>query len=368
MVALSETEVPVQDTTIVFRGYTIFYPSPSKTGKSRLLLLLRQDAAALYRAQVIETTHMEIWLVLHLPCGPTMICAVYRQWTDTEGWDLEAFHCNLREYSTRFDRILVIGDVNLDWARRTDPKYYRRKLLLDHCACLEELQLNVANELNPIPTYKSYALFGDGSKDKTAKESILDHLYYVGMAPPTFQVLPYAATDHRPISASFETQESRRTLREVTCRNFKSLDASICWAINAEKLAAVFQHDDVDIVHDIIVKEITDAMDLVVPRKTILVKERRAPSTSPPPPSRPSATGTSQPAAATTPCTKSSATRPTGLSGRTDWHPTWTSSRGGGATPRRSGASPMQRLAGPSGAASPRASRRVTTSSKGKAA
>ncbi len=105
----------------------------------------------------------------------------------------------------------------------------------------------------------------------------MDHLYYVGMAPPTFQVLPYAATDHRPISASFEMQESRRTLREVTCRNFKSLDASICWAINAEKLAAVFQHDDVDIVHDIIVKEITDAMDLVVPRKTILVKERRAP-------------------------------------------------------------------------------------------
>ncbi len=277
VVALSEAEVPVQDTTITFKGYGIHYPSPSKMGKYRLLLLLRQDAAALYRAQVVKTTPMEIWMVLHLPDGPTMICSVYRQWTETEGEDLEAFHSNLREYSTRFDRILVIGDVNLDWARRTDPKYYRRKLLQEHCACLEELQLHVANELDPVPTYKSYALFRGSGGDKMAKESILDHLYYAGLAPPRFQVLPYAATDHRPILASFMVKENKGALRQITCRNFRSLDASICWAINAERLAAVFQHDDVDTVHRIIVKEITDAMDLVAPKKTILVKERKAP-------------------------------------------------------------------------------------------
>ncbi len=91
-------------------------------------------------------------------------------------------------------------------------------------------------------------------------------------------MLPFAATDHRPILASFELGgRSRSSLRRSTCRNFKSLDASICWAINATNLSAAFYHDDVEDIHEIIVREITAAMDLVIPEKSILVKERNVP-------------------------------------------------------------------------------------------
>ncbi len=261
----------------MFRGYTILFPSLSANNKYRLLLLVRQDAAAQYRAKVVRTTPLEIWLELHLPCGPTLVCAIYRQWTANEEADLQAFHGNLRDFSAKYDRILVLGDVNLDWSRRGDPKYYRRKLLQEHCDCLQETQLRTANELDPSPTCKSYAMFAGPDGDRSAKESVLDHLYYTGMPPPKFRVLPFAATDHRPILALFELKNSRSSLKRSTCRNFKSLDASICWAINAEKLSSVFHLDDVEEIHRVIVREITAAMDLVIPQKTILVKERKIP-------------------------------------------------------------------------------------------
>ncbi len=186
VVAFSETEVPVRDNTIVFSGYTVMFPSLSANKKYRLLLLIRQDAAALYRPKVVRTTALEIWVELHPPCGPTLICAIYRQWTATEEADLLTFHGNLRDFSSKYDKILVLGDVNLDWSRRSDQKYYRRKLLQDHCDCLEEIQLLMANELDPTPTYKSYALFRDSDGSRSAKESVLDHLYYTGL--PSFQV------------------------------------------------------------------------------------------------------------------------------------------------------------------------------------
>ena len=277
VVALSETEVSKLDSTVIFRGYMTLFPSPSDNDKYRLLLLVQQDAAAQYRPKVVRTTALEIWMELHLPCGPTLICSIYRQWTANEEADLQVFHDNLRDLSTRYDRVMVLGDINLDWSRRNDPKYYRRKLLQVHCDCLQETQLLVANELDLTPTYRSYATFEDSDGTWSAKESVLDHLYYLGFPPPRFEVLPFAATDHRPILASFEIGISGGGLRRSTCRNFKSLDTSICWAINAENLSTVFHYDDVDKIHKVIVNEITAAMDLVVPKKTILVKERSIP-------------------------------------------------------------------------------------------
>ena len=202
MVALSETEVPEQDNSIVFRGYTILFPSLSANNKYRLLLLVRQDAAAQYRAKVVRTTPLEIWLELHLPCGPTLVCAIYRQWTANEEADLQAFHGNLRDFSAKYDRILVLGDVNLDWSRRGDPKYYRRKLLQEHCDCLQETQLRTANELDPSPTYKSYAMFAGPDGDRSAKESVLDHLYYTGMPPPSSGSSPLLPRTIGPSSRS----------------------------------------------------------------------------------------------------------------------------------------------------------------------
>ncbi len=247
VVALSETEVPIEDTTIVFRGYTIFFPAPSPTNKYRLLLLIRKDVALQSRAVVDRVTALEIWVKLLLRSGPIMVCSIYRQWTNSEEEDIGVFHRNLREYSANFDRILVAGDLNLDWARRKDVKYYRRRMLAEHCCCLEELDLIVANELDPSPTYRSHAIFTDGKGDKAARESVLDHLLYHGLATPTFRVLPHAITDHRPILATFELpkRSGGDTFKMVTCRNFKSIDASICSVIISDKLSKVFYLNDI---------------------------------------------------------------------------------------------------------------------------
>ena len=231
------------------------------------------------RAVVDRVTALEIWVKLLLRSGPIMVCSIYRQWTNSEEEDIGVFHRNLREYSANFDRILVAGDLNLDWARRKDVKYYRRRMLAEHCCCLEELDLIVANELDPSPTYRSHAIFTDGKGDKAARESVLDHLLYHGLATPTFRVLPHAITDHRPILATFELpkRSGGDTFKMVTCRNFKSIDASICWLINSEELSGVFYLDDVESIHRVIVKAIVQALDEVAPERTVQVKERRTP-------------------------------------------------------------------------------------------
>ncbi len=85
-------------------------------------------------------------------------------------------------------------------------------------------------------------------------------------------------TDHRPILAKFNLELPPTGLRKLNRRNFKSICSTvICLAINAEKLSSVFELDDVDEIHNVIIDEITAALDLVAPMEQVLVKERKLP-------------------------------------------------------------------------------------------
>ncbi len=276
--ALSETEVQADD-NVVFKNYKVFYPAPVPNKGYRLLLLVRDDFAAKYSPTVIKSSTMEVWLKLDIVGGPIVVASIYRQWSGAvEEEDLQMLHESIREFSSAFNRVLVLGDMNLDLAKLGDPHYYRRRLLKLHHECLEECGLNVANELDMSPTFFSHGTFSDGSGAVGRRSSILDHVYYVGLPNPTFSVLPDAMTDHRPTLTGFDLGQRGPGLKTIMRRNFKSITpSSICWAINAEALSRVFHLEDVEEIHKIIVDEITVALNLVAPLQRVQVKERRTP-------------------------------------------------------------------------------------------
>ncbi len=277
--ALSETEVPSYD-AIVMRGYKTYYPTPVHTSgeeKFRLLLLVTEEAVSKYNPTPLLCSSMAIWIRMEFPCGPVLVGAAYRQWTGAEEEvNLQDFHNNLRELMAKYERAVICGDMNLDWSRREDRLYYRRKLLLAHRDCLNECGLTVAND--PAPTFYSHGTFETKSGDTERKTSILDHVCYSGLPPPNFEVLPYSATDHRPTLAKFNLHRYKTDIRVTHRRNFKSANSSrLCGIINAEKLSRVFHLDDAEAIHKIIVQEIVEALDIVAPLQQIVTKERKVP-------------------------------------------------------------------------------------------
>ncbi len=278
VVALSETELKVND-SVVFRNYKAYYPQAVQGKGYRLLLLLREDLAARFNPTVIRSTTMELWLKLVAPCGSVVVAAIYRQWTGREDLDLEELDEAMREMSSKYERVVVMGDMNLDLAKKEDPAYYRHRLLKLHLGCLEETGLHVANEQDMSPTFFSHGKFEDKAGVISQKCSILDHVYYRGWpSPPSFTVLPLAMTDHRPTLARFDLRKPATGLRSFKLRNFKSISSpAICLAINAKNLSKVFAMDDVESVHDTIITEITAALDMVAPLKQIQIKDRKLP-------------------------------------------------------------------------------------------
>ncbi len=280
MVALSETEIPEEDRAVL-KKYKAFYPLATPNRGYRLLLLVREDLVARSNPTLIKSTPMEVWVKLEAEGGNVLVGSIYRQWSGArEEEDLAALNESIKELSDKFERIIVMGDMNLDYSRITDRNYYRRKLLLSHLECIKETGFTVANELDMSPTFYSHGTFedGDGSASRSRKCSVLDHMYYRGFAPPSFRVLPTALTDHRPILAKFVWKQQPSGLRSLSRRNFRAISpAAICWAINAEALSRVFAMDDVEAIHGVIIAEITAALDIVAPYKVVQVKERRTP-------------------------------------------------------------------------------------------
>ncbi len=87
-----------------------------------------------------------------------------------------------------------------------------------------------------------------------------------------------AMTDHRPTLTGFQLGQRHQGLKSIYRRNFKSISTTaLCWAINAEALSKVFGMTDVEEIHEIIVREIICALNIVAPLEQVQVKERRNP-------------------------------------------------------------------------------------------
>ncbi len=278
VVALSETELKECDVA-VFKNYKVFYPDPVPDKGYRLLLLVRENLASMSSPTVIKSSSMEIWVKLEAPCGAVVMGSIYRQWTglQQERDDLSKLGETINELSAKFERLIFLGDMNLDLCKLYDPSYYRHRLLQLHMENLGDNGINVANEMDMSPTYYSHGTFEDKEGSLCRRSSILDHVYYRGLPHPNFAVLPNAITDHRPTLTTFNMEQQFSALKSISRRNFKAISTTAIWEVNAEALSGVFALEDVDAIHDVIVREIVAALDVVAPLEQVQVKERRTP-------------------------------------------------------------------------------------------
>ncbi len=235
-VALTETEV-LENDDVVFKNYKVFYPLIASSGKFRLLLLLRDDWASKCTSKVLRTTTMGVCVKLEAPSGILVLGSIYRQWTTLEEVELRQLCDQITEIAEEYSRVLIMGDFNLDMARKEDPGYYRRRLLKLLLNCIEQTEFSITNLQYMAPTYYSHGVFDDGDGSSSHKTSILNHIYFRGLPTPLFTVLPTAMTDHRPVTVEFPLLQQSGSLKYISRRNFKSVSVPmISMAINAEAL------------------------------------------------------------------------------------------------------------------------------------
>ena len=201
---LTEVELDEEDSSFHISGYKTFYSSPFEC-KIRVLLLLKDALVMTSNPVVLAVSHQDIWVWLACPSGSGSwtFGACYRQWNGTEAADLHELLEHAKKCSASSSRVLLLGDFNLDAARRGDPLYYRRKMLNTFLSGLDELGFRLENDVG-IPTFQSHGCFktGEGFKHR---ESVLDLIFSLGALDlrPEVRVLPNAASDHRPVAASF---------------------------------------------------------------------------------------------------------------------------------------------------------------------
>ena len=274
IVALSEAELDEEDSSFCIPGYTTFYSSPFQR-KIRVLMLLKDSLIRATTPTLLAVSHQEIWIRIACPSGSGSwtLAACYRQWTKTEAVDFSLLCDHVIEFSSSSSRVLLMGDFNLDAARKDDKSYYRRNMLSTFLALLEELGYVLENDTR-TPTFRSHGCF-QTDEGFLHRESVLDLICSLGTQDerPDVRVLDNAAGDHRPVLASYPLCRKGGTIKEKCCRDFKRvMPGELLMAVNVSKISGVFQETDVEKITEIIVQEITAALDLVAPYRPIFVK------------------------------------------------------------------------------------------------
>ena len=220
---------------------------------------------------------MDIWIKLSLPDGALAIGAIYRQWRtkDGEDSDLTAFLQRAELAASSYRRLIVAGDFNLDPLKKNDTSYYNSAMASRLSDSMDASGFAYAGPF--VPTYYSHGVYMTQNGSKARRQSTIDLVYTAGCAAEV-EVLPNAASDHRPVIASVSLTRPRSRLTWVTRRNFKRVTPqSLAPAINTEQLDRVYGLSDVNAILDVIVTELTAALDLVAPEKSICIKKGRAP-------------------------------------------------------------------------------------------
>ncbi len=278
VVVLTETELPVHDTTFAVKNYMVFLPDLSDETKFRLIVLVRLSLVPSLSPAVLFRSGLDLWLKLTLCSGPLVIGAVYRQWgtATTEREGLATLHEHAAAVAGSYSRAVLLGDLNLDVSRGSDATYYRHSMLRGHLDKLDDLGFHFVCPSSP--TYYSHGHFDDGSGTVSQRCSTLDHVYALGGGSVTATTIPYSATDHLPVLAILSVQQPRLGTKKLTRRNYAALHKEdlIC-ALNAARLSRVFYSDNVNVINTIIVKEIHAALDIVAPYKATLIKNRPTP-------------------------------------------------------------------------------------------
>ncbi len=78
--------------------------------------------------------------------------------------------------------------------------------------------------------------------------------------------------------ANIRLSAPRAGVRHMRKRNYRSMSSGdFLMAINAEELSKVFLYDDINVIHNIVVQQITAALNVIAPYKTTAIKDRPTP-------------------------------------------------------------------------------------------
>ncbi len=276
---ITEAELPTSDLTFAMRNYAVYFPLATNN-KYRLLLLVRADLNTASSPTMIYRSNVDLWIKLNLPSGPFIVCGIYRQWgtsSSNEMEELATFHDHAALVAGNYRRAAILGDLNLDMAKSSDPSYYRHSMLEAHINKMRNLGYAFVGPSSF--TFRSHGNFKDGRKC-----SILDHFYAFGLDEnelplASASTIPFAATDHLPVAAHYPVSLQRKSgFKSSLRRNYKSISSSqFIMALNAANLSKVFRSENANDIHEIIVREISSALDAVAPLRRSLIKDRQTP-------------------------------------------------------------------------------------------
>ncbi len=220
---ITEAELPSLDLTFTVPNYAVYYPL-ANSNKYRLLLLVRTDLNTASSPTILHRSSVDLWIKLNLPSGPFIVCGIYRQWGTSSGNEMDelaTFHDHAASVAGNYRRAAILGDLNLDMARSSDPSYYRHSMLEAHTDKMRDLGYAFVGPTSY--TFRSHGQFKDGRKC-----SILDHFYASGLDRDglllaSASTIPYAATDHLPVVAHYPISLQRRSgFKSSLRRNYKS--------------------------------------------------------------------------------------------------------------------------------------------------
>ncbi len=208
---------------------------------------------------------------------------MYRQWggsstTTNEREDIAVIHGHAADVAGSFRRAALLGDFNLDMAKKGCSTYYRHSMLEDHVDRLEDLGLLFVGPSSP--TYHSHGCFNSLDGLISRRTSILDHAYIMldDASDLEVSVIPYAATDHFPVMVTFPVCPPMKGFKYSSKRNFGSISSSdLLFALDVNSLSEVFKSDDVNYIHETILRVIVSALDVVAPMREVAIKNRQTP-------------------------------------------------------------------------------------------
>ena len=166
---LQETEIePDYDTnTLSFAGYNI--EAEINTTKTRVGAYIKNEINYTRKINLEGTNSHLLILDLEGQSGPTRIINIYRSFNPSDGRSAkEMFNYQLDLIKLAYtNSAIIVGDFNLDFAKRHDPNYPRRALFEDFETKLGHF--NLVQIIN-FPTWSR--LIGNNLKSST-----LDHIY-----------------------------------------------------------------------------------------------------------------------------------------------------------------------------------------------
>ncbi len=274
---LTETELPVSDTTFAVRDYSVHFPD-SVRDKYRLLVLTRENLGISCTPTIIHKSGADLWIKLDLPTTTLAIGGIYRQWgsVNDEQQELAAIHQHVAVVTGTYKRAIAVGDFNLDYDRRGDTAYYRHSMIAAHLSYMDSMGFKYMGPYSA--TYNSHGCFKNEDGSTSRRSSTLDHVYALGLGSVDVHTHSYAATDHYPVVLEVPTARPPSKVRHVSRRNYNGISSTdLLFALNAGRLSKVFQYDDVNLIHRVIVEEIIAALDVVAPIKTSVMKYRQTP-------------------------------------------------------------------------------------------